>query len=295
MRKFKLNRYHSSSRCLPSIILLDNTEPIQARVLFSVVQISLALLMTMMFVLGFIVGILVPTYFLRKTPGKRSRDRGRADKPVELLQKKGMSGDPGRWYNVRFGNPGSASQEMIEFTSSHSHLFAWVILPILIFLSRIADVSIGTVRVILVSRRLKYLAPVAGFFEVLIWIVVIGQIMKNLSSPACYVAYAGGFAMGNFIGILIAEKLSIGMVLVRVIFPKQANGLLDRLRERRYGVTSMDGQAPAGRCRSFSRSCPRARSRALSISSRYPIPRRSTPSRRSITWKRGLSPAPALA
>lgn len=135
---------------------------------------------------------------------------------------------------------------MIEFTSSHSHLFAWVILPILIFLSRIADVSIGTVRVILVSRRLKYLAPVAGFFEVLIWIIVIGQIMKNLSSPACYVAYAGGFAMGNFIGILIAEKLSIGMVLVRVIFSKQASGLLDRLRERRYGVTSIDGQGAGG-------------------------------------------------
>jgi uncharacterized protein YebE (UPF0316 family) len=135
---------------------------------------------------------------------------------------------------------------MIAALSSQSHLFAWVILPILIFLSRIADVSIGTVRVILVSRRLKYLAPFAGFFEVLIWIIVIGQIMQNLSSPVCYVAYAGGFATGNFIGILIAEKLSIGMVLVRVIFPRQANGLLDRLRERRYGVTSMDGQGAGG-------------------------------------------------
>ena len=135
---------------------------------------------------------------------------------------------------------------MIASVSSHSYLFAWVILPILIFLSRIADVSIGTVRVILVSRRLKYLAPVAGFFEVLIWILVIGQIMQNLSSPVCYVAYAGGFATGNFIGILIAEKLSIGMVLVRVIFPKQANGLIDRLRERRYGVTSIDGQGADG-------------------------------------------------
>jgi uncharacterized protein YebE (UPF0316 family) len=135
---------------------------------------------------------------------------------------------------------------MIGLISTHSHLFTWGILPILIFLSRIADVSIGTVRVILVSRRLKYLAPLAGFFEVLIWIVVISQIMRNLSSPVCYVAYAGGFAMGNFIGILIAEKLSIGMVLVRVIFPRQANGLLDRLRERRYGVTSMDGQGAGG-------------------------------------------------
>ncbi len=135
---------------------------------------------------------------------------------------------------------------MIAPVASQSYLFAWVILPILIFLSRIADVSIGTVRVILVSRRLKYLAPLAGFFEVLIWILVIGQIMKNLSSPICYVAYAGGFAAGNFIGILIAEKLSLGMVLVRVIFPKQANGLIDRLRERCYGVTSIDGQGANG-------------------------------------------------
>jgi len=130
--------------------------------------------------------------------------------------------------------------------SAHSHLFAWVILPILIFLSRIADVSIGTVRVILVSRRLKYLAPVAGFFEVLIWILVIGQIMQNLSSPVCYLAYAGGFATGNFVGILIAEKLSIGMVLVRVILPVRANGLIGRLREKRYGVTCLDGQGANG-------------------------------------------------
>jgi uncharacterized protein YebE (UPF0316 family) len=135
---------------------------------------------------------------------------------------------------------------MIAADSSQSQIFAWVVLPILIFLSRIADVSIGTVRVILVSRRLKYLAPLAGFFEVLIWIVVIGQIMKNLSSPLCYVAYAGGFAAGNFIGILIAEKLSIGIVLVRVILTGQANGLTDRLRERRYGVTSVDGQGATG-------------------------------------------------
>jgi len=135
---------------------------------------------------------------------------------------------------------------VVDLVPSQSPLFSWVILPLLIFLSRIADVSIGTVRVILVSRRLKYLAPVAGFFEVLIWILVIGQIMKNLSSPACYVAYAGGFAAGNFVGILIAERLSIGMVLIRVIFPKKVNDLIVRLRERRYGVTCIDGQGANG-------------------------------------------------
>ncbi len=135
---------------------------------------------------------------------------------------------------------------MVDSAFTHSYLFAWVILPILIFLSRIADVSIGTVRVILVSMRLKYLAPLAGFFEVLIWILVMSQIMQNLTSPICYVAYAGGFAAGNFVGILIAEKLSIGMVLVRVILPVRANGLIDRLREKRYGVTCLDGQGANG-------------------------------------------------
>jgi hypothetical protein len=65
--------------------------------------------------------------------------------------------------------------------------FAWDS-AILIFLSRIMDVSLGTVRVIFVSRGMKYVAPIIGFFEVLIWILVIGQIAE-LSNPICYIAY----------------------------------------------------------------------------------------------------------
>jgi len=125
-------------------------------------------------------------------------------------------------------------------------VFAWVVLPILIFLSRIADVSIGTVRLILVSRRLKYLAPLAGFFEVLIWILAIGQIMQHLTNPLCYIAYAGGFATGNFVGILMAEKLSLGMVLIRIITPQQADSLVECLCGRHYGITRLDGQGANG-------------------------------------------------
>ncbi len=125
-------------------------------------------------------------------------------------------------------------------------LFAWVILPLLIFLARITDVSVGTVRLILVARGYKYLAPIAGFFEVLIWILVIGQIMQNLANPLCYVAYAGGFATGNFVGLWIAEKLSLGNVIVRVITQKPAGDLIERLRQRQCGVTVMDGQGANG-------------------------------------------------
>jgi len=132
------------------------------------------------------------------------------------------------------------------FIFSQAPIYAWVVLPILIFLARILDVSVGTVRLILVSRKLKYLAPIAGFFEVLIWIIAMGQIMRNLANPLCYVAYAGGFATGNFVGILIAEKLSLGMVLVRIITPKQADGLIECLRQRRYGVTCVNGEGAVG-------------------------------------------------
>jgi len=136
--------------------------------------------------------------------------------------------------------------DTLAFVFPQTQVYAWIVLPVLIFLARIMDVSVGTVRLILVSRRLKYLAPIAGFFEVLIWIIAMGQIMRNLANPICYIAYAGGFATGNFIGILIAEKLSLGMVLVRIITPKQTDSLVECLRKRRYGVTCINGEGAVG-------------------------------------------------
>jgi uncharacterized protein YebE (UPF0316 family) len=124
--------------------------------------------------------------------------------------------------------------------------YTWMILPLLIFLARISDVSLGTIRVIFISKGLKYLAAMIGFFEILIWLLAIGQIMRNLSNPVCYVAYAGGFAMGNFAGIWIAEKLSIGVVLIRVVTKKDASELLEHLKSGKYGVTSVDGYGSEG-------------------------------------------------
>lgn len=127
-----------------------------------------------------------------------------------------------------------------------SAFYVWFLLPFLIFLARVVDVTMGTIRVIFVSRGLKYLAPVVGFFEILIWLLAIGQIMKNLSNPVCYIAYAGGFAAGNYIGIAIAEKLSLGVVLIRVVTAKDALPLVERLKEQNYGVTSVDGHGTSG-------------------------------------------------
>ena len=128
----------------------------------------------------------------------------------------------------------------------HSEIFKFVLLPVLIFLARICDVKLDTLRIIYVSRGMKFLAPVIGFVEVLIWLIAITQIFKNLSNPVCYVAYAGGFAMGNLIGILIEEKMAIGTVVIRIITQKDAEALIDRLKESRYGVTHVDAQGAMG-------------------------------------------------
>jgi len=135
---------------------------------------------------------------------------------------------------------------MIEsfFTSD---LFAWVILPLMIFFARICDVSLGTIRVIFISKGIKYLAPLIGFFEVIIWLLAIGQVMNNLTNFVAYIAYGAGFALGTFIGMLIEEKISLGLTSVRIITKEDPAELLQYLRENNYGVTSIDGEGGTGR------------------------------------------------
>lgn len=127
-----------------------------------------------------------------------------------------------------------------------SDIFQWVVLPGLIFLSRILDVTIGTIRIIFVSKGKKFLAPMFGFFEVIIWLVAISQIMKNLSNVACYLAYGAGFATGNFVGITIEERLAMGLQEVRVITAREAAALIQTLARAGYGVTSVDAHGANG-------------------------------------------------
>jgi uncharacterized protein YebE (UPF0316 family) len=128
----------------------------------------------------------------------------------------------------------------------HSEIFKLIVIPLLIFLARICDVTLDTARIIYVSRGMKLLAPLIGFFEVLIWLLSITQIMNNLTNVVYYIAYAGGFAMGNFIGIYIEERMAIGTVVIRIITQKDASKLVEFLKGDGYGVTYIDAQGTLG-------------------------------------------------
>ena len=125
-------------------------------------------------------------------------------------------------------------------------MFQWVILPLLIFSARILDVSLDTLRILLVGRGKKNIAPLLGFVQVSIWLLAIRQIFLNLSNPACFVAYAAGFAAGTWVGMLIEERLAIGVEVVRIIARNEAKQLIEFLRQKNYRVTKVSGHGVTG-------------------------------------------------
>lgn len=119
-------------------------------------------------------------------------------------------------------------------------------MPLLIFLSRILDQSIGTLRLIFVSKGFRYIGPILGFFEVIIWLLAITQVLKHLYNPMCYIAYGAGFAMGNYVGIRLEEKISIGNVLIRIIPKQDTSQLIAHLHKEGFGVTSANAEGVRG-------------------------------------------------
>ena len=124
--------------------------------------------------------------------------------------------------------------------------YTWIILPLIVFLARFVDVTLGTIRIIFLSRGRKILAPLLGFVEVFIWITVVSQIVGGVHNYVAYLAYAAGFAVGNYFGMVIEEKLAIGTLVIRAILPKNGNTLIEHLREKGYGVTFVDGHGASG-------------------------------------------------
>jgi len=127
-----------------------------------------------------------------------------------------------------------------------SHFFIFGVVPLLIFMCRVLDVSIGTMRLIFISRGYKLYAVCFGFIEIFIWLVAITQVMNNLTNIWYYFAYGSGFATGIYVGMIIEEKLALGNVLLRVITSDKPVELLDYLKENGFGYTKFDGKGTEG-------------------------------------------------
>ena len=134
----------------------------------------------------------------------------------------------------------------MEVAFLDSNWFVYGLLPLLIFFSRIVDVTLDTLRIVFISRGNKIITPILGFFEILIWLIAITRIMQNLDNVATYIAYAAGFAVGNYVGLRVEEKLAMGMQIIRIVTSRNASELIKSLREKGFGLTAIDAEGKNG-------------------------------------------------
>lgn len=123
----------------------------------------------------------------------------------------------------------------------------WIIIPALVFLARLSDVTLATLRNIFIHKGFRKIVPVIGFFEVLIWLIAMKQVLGHVDNVAAYLAWAGGFACGTYVGMRIEERLALGNQVIRIITTEQdSTDLIKMLRASNHGLTVVDGMGAKG-------------------------------------------------
>jgi len=130
---------------------------------------------------------------------------------------------------------------VLEIMDSNVYLGA-----LIIFFSRVIDVTIGTFRVQMIVRRKKIIAAILGFIEVLIFILIVSKVLKDIGNWFNVLAYCGGFAVGNIGGIFISEKISKEIISIGIISKSKCQEIENRLRDEGFGVTRSVGYGKDG-------------------------------------------------
>jgi hypothetical protein len=109
--------------------------------------------------------------------------------------------------------------------------------PLVVFTLRATDVTLATFRMRMIMRGHRFVAPLIGFFEILLWVTAIGIVVNYLDSPLHVIGYAAGFATGNFLGLIIEERLALGLATIRTVVRTGGAELANVLRDAGFGVT----------------------------------------------------------
>lgn len=133
-----------------------------------------------------------------------------------------------------------------EYFQDQPFLYEWIILPLMIFLSRASDVSLGTLRNILINKNQKKVVPFIGFCEAMLWLFAVSGVLGYVSNWIGYLAWGLGFATGIFIGIKIDEKLGLGYQLFQIITHLDVADLLHHLKAEGFTATVLKGEGTRG-------------------------------------------------
>jgi uncharacterized protein YebE (UPF0316 family) len=117
---------------------------------------------------------------------------------------------------------------------------------VIIFICRVLDVTMGTFRVQMIVKRRKLASAMLGFFEIMIFILIVSRVIKDIGNWINVIAYCGGFAIGNVVGIYITDKLSKELVSVGIISKNKWQEIEQKLRREGFGVTRNVGYGKDG-------------------------------------------------
>lgn len=115
-----------------------------------------------------------------------------------------------------------------------------------IFFAKVSDVTLATIRMIMVVKGRRVQAALIGFVEIIIYILAIGKVLTELNNPINVIAYALGFATGNYMGIFVEEKMALGSIIVQVISQGNSMKLVEKFRDEGFGVTVVEGYGREG-------------------------------------------------
>ncbi len=135
---------------------------------------------------------------------------------------------------------------MVHIAFISQDLLATAGFLLLIIAMRVVDVSAGVLRVVFIMRGRRAIAAAVGFVESLSWLIAAAAVFANLDTPAKAIAYAGGFALGTWVGSWLESKLAVGKSVVRVFVPVDAVRPTEELRDAGFGVTEVMGEGLRG-------------------------------------------------
>ena len=142
-------------------------------------------------------------------------------------------------------------------------IISYILFPILIFLARLADVTVATVKLMFVVNNARKMAAILGFFEALITITALSRIIQDANNLPAFVMYAAGFASGTYVGMWIEQKMAYGSVLVRIISKDMPEALFQYLANHKYRFSLVDGYDESGNTRVLFTVCKRSSAGAL--------------------------------
>ena len=117
---------------------------------------------------------------------------------------------------------------------------------LIIFILRIADQTLATMRSLLLSKNKPIYSALIGLVESAIWIIAVSKVIKDIDDPILIIAYASGFSIGTILGTYVDNLIGIGSVIVKVFTPIDSVNVADKLREVGYAVTVINGEGKEG-------------------------------------------------